>query len=194
MFAKTLVKLIDYAIFPAVLIVATKVTSIVFLSKYFSAGYEVDGLRLVFNNLEDFISINSYSSLFMLAAILGGLIWVVIKAHIFHETHITPSLSSKLFSMNIDELISTTETIYSQAFIWLSYAWLTVIVLGIHAYYKLSYWWVFYVSLTAAVLATSLLVIDFEMELNEDKKITEDESDKPQRTVTLSEIREEIIN
>ncbi|PJA40600.1 hypothetical protein CO178_01960 [candidate division WWE3 bacterium CG_4_9_14_3_um_filter_34_6] len=174
MFAKTLVKLIDYAIFPAVLIVATKIAGIAFFSQYFDTAYQVEGARLVFNNVQDFISVNSYSSLFMFFAVIAGLLWVTIKARLFHDTHISPSFSAKLFGMNLNDLIHTTETIYSQSFIWLSYAWIISIVFGVQSYYGLAEWWIFYISLISAVLATALLVLDIETEFKKDEKIVGD--------------------
>lgn len=170
MFSKTLLNLIDTAIFPAVLIVAAKIISIVFLAKYFQVSYIVDGVKLVFSTYADFISINSYSSLFMYVAIIGGLMWIVIKAHVFHSTHITPTLSAKLVSANLEELIHSNQTIYTQAFIWLSYAWLATLLFAIQAYYQLSYGWVFVASLAVTVVATTLLVVDVERELHEERE------------------------
>ena len=187
MYAKTLLKLIDYAIFPAVLIAFAKVGSAVFFAQYFDFTYQTDGFRIVFDNAQAFISINSYSSLVMFFAVLAGLGWVIVKAHIFHDTHITPSFSAKLFSMNLNELIHTTETIYSQAFIWLSFAWLTTLVFGVHSYFGLSYWWVFFVSFFIAVLSTALLVLDIEKEIKSDKELIDIPVGPSSRVVRFAE-------
>jgi hypothetical protein len=192
MFSKTLINLIDFAIFPAILIVASKILSIVFLTRYFNAEYSVEGLKLVFNNAENFIAINSYSSLFMYAAVLGGLIWVLIKAHVFHDTHVTPTLSSQLVNMNMEELVDSTKTIYSQAFVWLSYSWLTTVVYGVQSYFGLSYWWVFIVSLVASVIATAMVVVDMEKEIQHDMAQELEMANPKLSVLTLKDVRKQI--
>ena len=192
MFAKTLIKLIDYAIFPAVLIMAAKVLGVVFFAKYFDASYSVTGTQISFTNFENFAAVNSYSSLFMFGAVIAGLVWVVVKAHVFHETHIAPSLSSKMYEMNIQDLIHTTEMIFSQAFIWLSFAWLTTIVFGIHAYFDMTYWWVFYIALGVSVVATAAVATDVEREVASDKRATE-EAMVQRKIVKFQELASELM-
>ena len=187
MYAKTLVKLIDYAIFPAVLIAFAKIGSAILFSRYFDFSYKSDGVRIVFESAEAFIAVNSYSSLVMFFAVLSGLGWVIVKAHLFHDTHISPPFSAKLFSMNLQELIHTTETIYSQAFIWLSFAWLTTLVFGVYSYLGLSYNWIFFVSLIFSIIATALLVIDMEREIKSDKEMFDIPFEPTNRVVKFSE-------
>ena len=170
MLSKTLIKLIDYSVFPAVIVVAVKVLSAIVLLNKFQVGYEATGLTIVFKNAEAFVAVNTYSSLIMFLAVLTGLSWVVLKAHVFHDTHITPVLSAKLVELDLEELVNDTKTIFSQAFIWLTYAWLSTVIIGIQAFYSMSYAWVFYFSLLASVLATSLLAYDVERELVRDEE------------------------
>lgn len=193
MFSKTLINLIDYAIFPAFLIVTAKILGVVFLTRYFNAEYYVDGVKLVFTNVESFVAINSYSSLFMFAAVMGGLIWVLIKAHVFHDTHVTPVLSTHIANLELDELVHSTKTIYSQSFIWLSYAWLTTILFGVQSFFGLSFWWIFGVSLFASVVSTALIVTDIERELKRDQDMVKSQDFTPESIVTLREVRKEIF-
>ena len=187
MVSKTLIKLIDYAIFPAVLLVAAKVVSIVFLLNYFELNYSIDAYQIVLSNTPDFVSINTYSSLFVFIAVLSGLIWVTIKAHIFHDTHISPALSSKLFNMRMEEIIHDNETVFSQSFVWLSFAWLSTIMFGVHYVFTLSEGLLFYLALGFSILATALLAIDIEREVSHDvKKIDRDGDDLGFQTKVIS--------
>lgn len=185
MISKTLIKLIDYAIFPAVLLVAAKVISIVFLLNYFNLDYSIDSYQIVLSTTADFVSINTYSSLFVFLCVLAGLIWVTIKAHVFHDTHISPALSSKLFSMRLEEVIHNNEVIFAQSFIWLSFAWLTTILFGVQYFFYLSAGWLFYLSLGLSTLATALLAIDIEREVNSDISNV-DGGDSPFNTKVIS--------
>lgn len=166
MYSKTLIKLIDAAIFPAVFIIAAKIIGIAILSKYFDATYQIDGMRLVFQNAEAFMSVNSYSSLIMYSAVIAGLGWVAFKAHVLHDTHVKPALSAKMLEMNMVSMIQKTDIIYTEVFIWLSYAWLVTLMMGGYALYGLGYWSVFYIALGVTVFVTALLSIDIEREIH----------------------------
>jgi hypothetical protein len=194
MFAKTLIKLIDFAIFPAFLIIAAKIISAVFLTNYFGVDFTIDRMRIVLENSVEFIAINSYSSLIMFFTIIAGLIWVTVKAHVFHDTHISPAFSAKLFSMNMEDLIHTTDTIYAQAFIWLSYAWIATILFGIHSYYNLMYPWIFWFALSITVFATGALALDIEREINTDKKMLDDnDNSQAPKLIRFEELAEEML-
>lgn len=194
MFSKTLIKLIDSAIFPAVFIVAAKILSVAFLTHYFDASYQVEGLKLIFNSADDFVSINSYSSLIMFFAVFAGLIWVVIKAHVFHDTHIKPSLSAQLLDLNLLNIVHKTDVIFSEAFVWLSYAWLTTLIIGIYSLYGLGFWWVFAISAVVTILTTALMAMDFEREIyrgnnhNNDLEI----SFEPKKLMKMSDVSKEV--
>ena len=193
MFSRTLVNLIDNAIFPAVLLVSSKILGIVFMSKYLGISYTVEGIKLVFNDSQNYIAINSYSSLLMFVAVIGGLTWVLIKAHVFHDTHVSPTLSSKLNDMNLAEIVHDNKTIFTQSFIWLSYAWLVTLVLGVQAYFGLSYSWVFWVALAVSVVSTALLVVDMEREIQRDVNDLKN-GDSVNSVVTLREVKKEIFS
>ncbi len=193
MFAKTLIKLIDYAILPAFLIIGAKIISIVFLTNYFGVDFVIDRMQITIQNSAEFIAINSYSSLIMFFTIIAGLIWVTIKAHVFHDTHITPAFSAKLFSMNMEDLIHTSETIFAQAFIWLSYAWISTIIFGIHAYYNMMYTWIFWLALSVTVFATGALALDIEREINTDKRSPTEDNPTTPKLIRFEELAEEIL-
>lgn len=170
MIKKTLISLVDYAIFPAVLIVGIKILSIIVLLNYLGIDYKVSGAKLILSDFQSFVVVNSYSSYLMLAVIISGLSWVLIKAHLFHDTHISPALTSKLYNMDMEDIIESTKVIYSQSFIWISYLWIVSLMFGVQVYFGLTYKSLFYVSLGLAVLMTFILAIDLEKELTEDRK------------------------
>lgn len=194
MLSKTLIKLIDYAVFPAVIVVTSKVIGSIILLNKFNVGYEANGLSIVFKNVEGFIAVNSYSSLIMFLSVLAGLLWVLVKAHVFHDTHITPVLSATLIELELDELINDTKTIYSQSFIWLTYAWLTTAIVGIQVYYGMSYDWVFYFALALSVLATALIAYDIEKELvNDEEELEERLGFGDDDVISIKSLSEEVI-
>lgn len=171
MVSKTLVKLIDEAILPAVVLVAAKILSAVIVTESLGLKWNWQDFGMTYYSSADFLKANSYSSLLMFGVILLATVWVLFKSHILHSTHISPATSVKMVGFNLSRLIQSTFELYSQATVWLSYSWLTAILLGILAFSGLIYAWVFYVALGASLLTTVLMVVDVEREItiqNED--------------------------
>jgi len=137
MLAKTLVKLVDEAILPAVALVAAA----------------------------DFLKANSYSALVMFGIMLLFTLWVLFKSHVLHDSHITPFTSVKLISFNLSSLIQSSFEIYSQATVWLSYCWLTTVLLGILTFSGLIYPWVFYLALGLSLITSVIMILDIEREI-----------------------------
>lgn len=179
MVSKTLVKLIDEAVIPAVALVSAKVLGSILVAEYLNLNWEMSKTGLVFSSSEEFVAANSYSSLIMFGFVVLGLAWVVIRARSLHETHITPRLSARLASLRMLPLVQDTKTIYSSAFVWLSYTWLTTVILGVQAFTGTTYSWVAIVALIVSLKATWFIVSDVEKEVFP--------SPKREETVTVKE-------
>ena len=165
MFSKILVKLIDESIVPAVLLLATRIISVVLISDYFNVNYSISGSGFSFVNTEDYIIVNTYSIFFMVILLSLGLFYNLIKAYSFHNTHISPEATSKLFSLKLSSFIQSSFDLYSQGSVWLSYSYLLLLVTGLMALFGLLYPWVFFVSLVLTLLSSILLIIDVEHEI-----------------------------
>lgn len=165
MVSKTLVKLIDEAIIPAVALVCAKILGTILVSLYFNLNATLTKTGITFSSPDDYIKANSYSSLIMFAVIMLGLLWVVVRARSLHETHVTPTLTAKLASLRLLPLVQDTITIYSSAIVWLSYAWLTAAILVLQSAFGLSYPWVTVLSFFVVFTSTWLLIADIEREV-----------------------------
>lgn len=173
MVSKVLTKLIDKAIVPAILLLATRIVSIVLVSKYLKLSFNISSSGFVFESSADYIKVNSYSALVMVGMLIIGLLYILIKSLVFHDSHIKPNVTSKLFSLNVHSLIQGSFDLYTQGAIWLSYSYLLLIVNGIMTLSKLMYPQVFFITLGSTVLTTVLFVFDVEEEIkikSEDKE------------------------
>lgn len=177
MTSKLLIKLIDKAIVPAILLLTTRVVSIVLMSSYLNFDFSIGLSGFTFQNSIEYIFINSYSTLVMTVVLIAGLVYVLIKSYVFHDSHIKPSVTAKLFELKVPSLIQSSFDIYSQATIWISYAYLLLIISGIMMYNKLIYSWVFYVVLGMTVVTTVFFIFDIENEISLNKQ-KEDEYDE----------------
>jgi hypothetical protein len=165
MFSKLLVKLIDQAIVPAIVLLSTRIISIIGISLYLDIPYEFNKAGFTFTNPNDYVMVNTYSTFFMLLILVIGLFYILLKAFVLHDTHIAPHLSAKLANLKLSSFVQASFDLYSQGSIWLSYTYLLTAVTGIMAMYGLVLAWVFYVGLVLSVISTVLLVFDVENEI-----------------------------
>ncbi|MFC1622104.1 hypothetical protein ACFL13_01830 [Patescibacteria group bacterium] len=172
MASKTLLKLIDQAILPAVILLCTRIVTIILLSYFFKISISISTSGFIFENPGDYILVNSYSLLAMVMLLSLGLLYVLIKAMFFHNTHITPFLTARLFSLKLSTFIQSSYEIYSQAFIWLMYIYLLTLLTWIFALFEHAHNYVFYISLLFSVVSTVFFIIDIEDELGLKSKVS----------------------
>ncbi|MBF0253459.1 MAG: hypothetical protein HQL29_06565 [Candidatus Omnitrophica bacterium] len=169
MFSKLLIKLIDQAIIPALVLFSTRIISMIALSMYFEIPFTLTDKGFVFDGAQQYILINSYSLLIMTLVLAISLAFFLIKAHIFHDTHITPKLTATLFSVRMQSLIQNSLDLYTKGAIWISYAYLMTMLTGALAIYSYIYPSIFYLTLGISVVATILFIWDIEYEVKPPK-------------------------
>lgn len=179
MFSKVLVKLVDQAIVPALIVFASRIASLLFFSSYFDINFSVNQNGIVFSNPQDYLLVNSYSIMVMVATLTVALLYNLLKAYYFHDTHITPGLTSKLFSMKLSSLIQSSMEVYSEGVIWLSYSFLLTVIAGLMTIFGLCYIWVFFTSLCFTAISGVLFLLDVEKELFASRSV------KPSRQETV---------
>jgi hypothetical protein len=166
MVSRILIKLIDQSIIPAVLLLSTRLISIVLLGRYFGADFTIGYSGVEYTHPQDYLLVNSYSTFFMIAVLAVGLFYILLKSFIFHDSHISPGFTARVFSFKLSFFIQSSFDLYSQGVIWLSYLYLLMIVSGVMALFGLLYPWVFYTALVLGVVSTALFVFDVENEIN----------------------------
>lgn len=170
MFSKILIKLIDESIVPAILLLATRLVSVVLVARANSIPFEIGAGGLTFKTAEDYILVNSYSAFYMVIILTVGLLYILTKSWFFHESHIKPQVTATLFNVRGQSLIQSSYNLYTQGSIWLSYSYLLMFVTGSMALFTFIFPWVFYVALVLCVISTVLLILDVEQELHLLKK------------------------
>ena len=177
MISKSITKLIDEAIIPAVALIIGKMLGLFIASYIFHLPFTVKNSQILwilpkvsFNNLADYIRAENYSNLTMFTVAMLGTLFVIVRAHLFHESHIAPKLHARLVSMNLDSLVAPSYHLYHQAAIWLTFLWLTVVFLVISTFLKITYP---QISVMAAIVAANFswvfaMDIEREIELSKD--------------------------
>ena len=167
-YSKLLVKLIDRAILPAVFLFAAKVVGTFFVSSYLGV-YRFNGLK-AFNGLtaSEYVYVNSYSTLFVFFCVLLGLAFILFKAHVTHETHISPYLSARIASMRLNNIVNKSFDLFAEAGVWLMYSWLLTLVSIAQVALGDMYTWVAVLTFSLSVLSSILVIIDVEREFRDD--------------------------
>src|SRR3972149_6485348 len=172
MISKSLVKLIDEAIVPAVFLILAKgiglFATVVFLDLQFTLEYRsIFGIlpSFRFATLQGYITAENYSNLAMFAAVAAGTIIVILKAHFLHESHIHPKLHARLISLNMERLVQSSYHLYHQAAIWLVFLWLTVGFLTLSSIAKITYPQITIAAFLTAANLSWVFALDIEKEI-----------------------------
>lgn len=172
MVARSLVKLIDEAIIPAVALIVGKMTGLALaiyildLPATIITGPVAKFLPSVhFANVADYILAENYSNLAMFVMAAIGTIFVLARAHFFHESHIHPRLQAKLARLNLETLIAPSYHLYHQAVIWLTFLWLTVAFLILSTIIDITYPVISAIAFIVAANFSALFAMDIEKEI-----------------------------
>lgn len=106
----------------------------------------------------------------MVVVLALGLLYILAKAFFFHDSHIAPETTAKMFALKLPAFIQNSFDLYSQGAVWLSYLYLVTFVSGLMGFFGLMYLWVFVVSLGATIFLTVFLIFDVEREITFEKK------------------------
>lgn len=142
MVAKTITKLIDEAILPALLLIVAKVFGILLAAYFLKLNYTVAISifpKVSFNSLAGYKLAENYSNLAMFMTVAVGMLIILVRAHYLHDTHIKPKMQQKLAKANLENIIITSYSLYHKATIWLTFLWLTVAFLLISTALKITY-------------------------------------------------------
>ncbi|MFC1755770.1 hypothetical protein ACFLZK_00035 [Patescibacteria group bacterium] len=167
MISRTLIRLIDQAIVPAILLLCTRLASVIVVSYILGAKFIFSAKGFIFHDPDNYIAVNSFSTLSMVVVLGLGLTYILVKALYFHDTHVSPKLTTKLFHHKLVTLIQSSFELYSQGVIWLTYLYLVTIVTVILGMFGVIYNWITIVSGSFCVITTLLLILDIEHELDE---------------------------
>src|SRR3990167_7866107 len=172
MVAKSLVKFIDEAIVPAVLLILVKgiglFATVVFLNLQFTLEYRsIFGIlpSFRFATLQGYITAENYSNLAMFAAVAAGAVIVVLKAHYLHESHIHPKLHARLIALKLERLAQSSYHLYHQAAIWLVFLWLTFGFLTLSSIAKITYPQITIVAFLISANLSWVFALDLEKEI-----------------------------
>ncbi len=175
---KSLIKLIDEALLPAILLIIAKMGGLFMASLLLGLKFTVvmgDFFKVLptvhFLNPQDYVLAENYSNLAMFLVASLGCAFILLRAHFFHESHIRPRLHSRLVALNLESLIVPSYHLYHQATVWLLFLWLTVGFLIMSTILGVTY---APISLIAFIIAANfswILTVDIQKEVEISQEI-----------------------
>ncbi len=167
--SKILLQLIKEAFLPALIIIAAKLSGVVLSLYYFQIEWQPQTKYLIpqltLYSTQDFIRVSSWSNFGVILSLWLGLGWILVKAHLLHETHITPKLTLSLINLRLKSLISNTFDLSHQALVWLAYLWLLLLFFAVEVYFGIFYWQLYLISLGGGIILSWFFIVDLEREI-----------------------------
>lgn len=177
--SSSLVKLIDSAIFPAALLIISKVFGLYLGIAIFGLEWQMEFVNnsifsvypVVYES--DLAILSSISDAVMILVMCIGFGWVVFRSIHLHETHIDPRTVAKLAKYNALGLVKSSYKIYHSASMWFVFTGIAVALSIYNAILGRTLWFVpligFFIFLTISIYL--LRDIENEIELSK-KKLT----------------------
>lgn len=172
MIAKSIIKLIDEAIMPALTLIFAKMLGLYLSVYFFDLTTDIKARQVFgflpavhFENPIEYAVAENYSNLSMFIVAAAGTLLVLIRAHYFHQSHIHPKLQAKLARLNLESLISSSYHLYHQAVIWLVFLWLTVGFLVLSSVLGITYPVIAIIAFVVSVNFSWVLAVDIESEI-----------------------------
>ena len=178
MVTKSITKLIDEAIIPALALIVAKTLGLFLASSIFKLDFIIEqgGIFKIlptvrFLDPQSYVMAENYSNLAMLFVAAFGAILIIVRAHFFHQSHIHPYLHAKLVSLNLESLIAPSYNLYHQAVVWLTYFWLVVAYLIVSSIFGVTFPQISVIAFIIAANFSWVFAIDIQREIEIQRRI-----------------------
>ncbi len=158
------VKIVDRAILPTCIVVASKITaiflgSIIFQIPWtFSTGSSTSSfLFLQFSSQEALSTLVNFSDLITILVCGVGFTWTIFQANHLNMDYSHPNLISRLVRQGKEFWLTTTGQVYHQATIWLALSWFVLFLIILNCYQGLTSSFVLGLALTITLGLTFAL-------------------------------------
>lgn len=139
------IKLVDRAILPFVLLIATTLLAIFAGSLLFNISWGVNlqplennFLFFQFANSADLATIINFSDSIVVLTCGLGFVWTIFRANHLNIDKTHPRLISRLYGKGKDFWLTTTGQVYHDSTVWLGLSWLVLFLVLINVYQGLT--------------------------------------------------------
>lgn len=174
--SKSLIKLIEYSLMPAALLIIGKIAGIFVSIRLFDIPLTTKEYAnqlfspVVVSNPLHLLQVTSFSDLTMFVVIATYFSIALIRAIYLHNTHVKPPLVAKLVKYNLLSLVQNSYELYHNAFVSLIFTWIATILIVVNVLNSQTYGWIAISSSLVTFALTLGLFYDVYREIEQIRK------------------------
>ncbi len=170
--SKSLVKILDYSIFPAAVTILSKFLGILLVTRFFGIAWsfrDYTGSIFAVTTVlkpEDVITVTAYSDLFMyiVAALFFSV--AVFRAIFFHNTHTSEMVILSLSKFNLLNLIKDSYTVYGMTAGWWIFMILSNLLIWVNIFMGKGFDWIGIITTLSSFILSIVLFLDVYREIS----------------------------
>ncbi len=170
--SKLLQKILSAAIFPAALLIVSKVIGMALANHFFELGWEIRSnagglfsVQVVYPSLEAAYTCNSVSNLFMILVMAIGTGFTLFQGYFLHTSHQNPKVLIKMIQFDFIMWLADSKTIFPNMAAWLGFLWIATLISLSQSLQSINHPWVSVAALVISIVMTWLSARDFEREI-----------------------------
>ena len=170
--SKLLQKTLSAAIFPAALIIISKIIGMALANHFLNLDWSIQtnsgtifSVQVMYPDQASAIACNSYSNLFMLLCLAIGVGVLLFQSHYLTASRQNPKVLVKLVQFDFLMWLSESSSIFPKLAVWIAFLWIVTILTLTQAIQGTGYSWVAIIGLLLSVVSTWTAARDFESEL-----------------------------
>jgi len=171
--SKSLVKILDYSIFPAAVTILSKFIGILLATQLFGIAWSIRdygsstfAVTTVLKT-EDVITVTAYSDLLMYIVTALFFSIAVIRAIFFHNTHTSEMVILSLSKLNLLNLIKDSYTVYGMTAGWWIFMVLSNLLIWLNIFAGKSIEWIGIVTTLSSLVLSLVLFLDVYREISQ---------------------------
>ncbi len=170
--SKLLQRILSAAIFPAALMIVSKLIGMYLANRLFNLGWSITtesqgffSVQVIYPDAQSAIMCNSYSNLFMLSMLLVGNLFLIFEAYFLHSSHQNPKVLVKLVQFDFVAWLTDSSSLFPKLAVWIAFFWTATIICIVQAIQLINYNWIAISAFVIAIVISWLAIRDFEQEI-----------------------------
>lgn len=169
--SKLLRKFLQHIVFPAALVIVSKVGGLYFAITFYNLDFfletrpeQIYSMQIYFTDHGQALLANSVSNLIMFLAIAIITIYFLIKYRLSLLASYNPKTLVKLNNLNLMPWIYNKRNTFLRVFVWLMFLWTVCIIIITDTIAQNSFSWIATLTFVVTIVSTWVLIRTFEIE------------------------------
>lgn len=170
--SKLLRKTLSAALFPAALIIVTKIAGMFLANRIFDLNWSLQtntatifSVQIIYPDRANAILCNSFSNFFVLITLFLGVTVLLFQSRYLNASRQNPKVLIKLIQFDFVMWLSESATIYPRLAVWVAFLWITTVIMITQALQSMTYSWIAISGIVLSVLITWAAAREFDKEI-----------------------------